>query len=151
MLAGVAVIHCAAQTRVTPAEAADPKAAYRQINVAGTLQLARQPPRPAYAVRVCQLGEGHGEQTLPGNHSMLPRRRRRKMPMPTEGGSGGRFAGHCPAYRHGAGIVPAVIYGPECGAISPACGAGWPPAFLPLPLTQTGAVWWRSLIWWICC
>ena len=30
VLAGVsAVIHCAAQTRVTPAEAADPKAAYR--------------------------------------------------------------------------------------------------------------------------
>ncbi len=68
VLAGVsAVIHCAAQTRVTPAEAADPKAAYRQINVAGTLQLARQAAAAGVQrfVFVSSV-KVNGEQTLPG-------------------------------------------------------------------------------------
>lgn len=67
-LAGVSVvIHCAAQTRVTPAEAADPKAAYRQINVAGTLQLARQAAAAGVQrfVFVSSV-KVNGEQTLPG-------------------------------------------------------------------------------------
>lgn len=68
VLAGVStVIHCAAQTSVTHAEAADPVAAYRQINVAGTLQLARQAAAAGVQrfVFVSSV-KVNGELTLPG-------------------------------------------------------------------------------------
>ncbi len=67
-LAGVdAVIHCAARVHVMQAQAADPLAEFRRVNVQGTLRL----PRQAVAAGVRRFVfvssiKGNGEQTRPG-------------------------------------------------------------------------------------